>query len=109
MRVWMIVTACTLPLAALAQSDTGSAAPAPAADTAAATPAAAPAAPGQGFGSQSRYWLAVQASGASSVTEERPMPGEVASLVYQRYLNSFKYPIPERYESDSFTTKSGTK
>lgn len=98
MRGWMMIAACTLPFAALAQDKP--AAPAPAA-------AAAPVA-GQGFGSQSRYWLATQASGASSVTDERPMPGEAASLVYQRYLNSFTHPIPERYEADTFTTGGGS-
>ena len=101
MRGWMMVAACTLPFAALAQPD----------GTAASTPAAAPAsAPvaGQGFGSQTRFWLATQTSGISSVTEERPMPGEAATLVYQRYLNSFTHPIPERYESDSFKTSGAS-
>jgi hypothetical protein len=93
----MIVAACTLPFAALAQNDNGVAAAAPA--------AAAPTA-GQGFGSQTRYWLTTQTSGASSVTDQRPMPGEAASLVYQRYLNSFTHPIPERFEADSFSTRS---
>lgn len=94
MRGWMIVAACTLPFAALAQNDT------------AAAPAAAPT-QGQGFGSQTRYWLATQTSGASSVTDPRPMPGEVASMVYERYLKSFTHPIPERYEADTFSTKGG--
>ncbi len=107
MRGWMIVAACTLPFAALAQPDstassTPAAAPADAAASApVATPVAAPA-QGQGFGSQTRFWLATQTSGVSSVTDERPMPGEAATLVYQRYLTSFTHPIPERYESDSF-------
>jgi hypothetical protein len=93
MRVWMIVAACTMPFAALAQ-DNGSAAP------------AAPA-QGEGFGSQTRYWLNTQTSGASSATDPRPMPGEVATMVYDRYLKSFTHSIPERYESDSFSTKGG--
>jgi hypothetical protein len=92
----MIVAAFSLPLASLAQtaeSDTGVLNTPP---------------PGQGFGSQTRLWLSTQTSGVSSVTDERPMPGEVATLVYRRYLNSFTHPIPERYESDSFkTTGSG--
>ncbi len=122
MRGWMIVAACTLPFAALAQPDsaassTPAAAPAdvaPAADAPAAvsapvaTPVAAPVA-GQGFGSQTRFWLATQTSGVSSVTDERPMPGEAATLVYQRYLASFTHPIPERYESDSFSVSGGGK
>jgi len=96
MRVWMIVAACTLPFAALADGADNSTAPA--SSTAA----------GQGFGSQTRFWLATQASGASSETEARPMPGEAATLVYQRYLNSFTHPIPERFGSDSFSTKGGS-
>lgn len=127
MRGWMMVAALSLPLVALAQNDasssssggptavpadssTAASAAAPAGDstaaatTAAATTAAAPApaASGDGFGSQSRLWLATQISGASSVTEERPMRGEVATLVYQRYLNSFTRAIPEHFSSESF-------
>jgi len=94
MRGWMILAVCSLPFAALAQSG------------AAATPAAGPA-PGQGFGSQTRFWLATQTSGVSAVTDERPMPGEVATLVYERYLNSFTHPIPERYEANSFKVTGG--
>lgn len=91
MRGWMIVAACTLPFAAMAQDESKPAAPMA----------------GQGFGSQTRYWLATQTSGASSVSDPRPMPGEVATLVYDRYLKSFTHPIPERYESDTFTAKGG--
>ena len=97
MRVWMMMAVCTLPFAALAQPETAAA---PADNAVAAAPAA-----GQGFGSQTRYWLATQSSGASSETDARPMPGEVATLVYQCYLNSFTHPIPERFEADSFSTK----
>jgi hypothetical protein len=105
----MIVASCTLPFAALAQPES-TAAPADSSSAAAASapaPAAAAPAAGQGFGSQTRYWLATQASGASSVTDARPMPGEAATLVYQRYLNSFTHPIPERYESDTFSPSGG--
>jgi hypothetical protein len=113
MRGWMIVAALALPLTALAQNDSSSTSSGPtavapdasASSTPAATPAAAPAE--QGFGSQTRLWLATQTSGTASVSEARPMPGEVATLVYQRYLNSFTHPIPERYSSESFKA-SGT-
>ncbi len=110
MRGWMIVAACTLPFAALAQPDSSTAASAPAAPSSDAAPVATPvAAPvaGQGFGSQTRLWLATQTDGTYAVSDERPMPGEVATLVYQRYLKSFTHPIPERYESDSFKTSGG--
>ena len=115
MRGWMIVAACTLPFAALAQPDGSTAASAPAAAPSDAAPVASPApaepaaAPvvSQGFGSQTRLWLATQTDGTYAVTDERPMPGEVATMVYQRYLKSFTHPIPERYESDSFKTTGG--
>jgi hypothetical protein len=99
MRVWTILAACSLSVTAVAQ----------AADATANTSAAVTAtpAPGQGFGSQTRLWLGTQTSGVSAVSDERPMPGEVATLVYQRYLNSFTHPIPERYETDSFKTTGG--
>jgi hypothetical protein len=106
MRGWMIVAACTLPFAVLAQPDSG-AASAPV-SAPAVTPVAAPT-QGQGFGSQTRFWLATQTSGVSGVTDERPMPGEAATLVYQRYLTSFTHPIPERYEADSFSVSNGAK
>ena len=108
MRGWMIVAACTLPFAALAQPDSSAAANAPAAAPSDVAATAAPAAPvaGEGFASQTRLWLATQTSGTYAVSDERPMPGEVATLAYQRYLKSFTHPIPERYESDSFKASS---
>ena len=90
MRGLIIVAAFILPMAALAQ-------PSDATGNSSADASAG------GFGSQTRLWLSTQASGSSAVTEERPMPGEVATLVYQRYLQSFTYPIPLRFTSDSFT------
>lgn len=110
MRGWMMVAACTLPFAASFSASAQSEATTPSADTSAPAPAATSAAApvqGQGFGSQTRFWLATQTSGVSAVTEERPMPGEAATLVYQRYLTSFTHPIPERYESDSFSVSGG--
>ncbi len=101
MRGWMILAASLLPFAALAQ--TGDAA-----DTAAANGQVPAPPPGLGFGSQSRAWLAIQTSGEYAVTDERPMPGEVATLIYQRYLTSFTHPIPEHFGSDSFKTTGGS-
>jgi hypothetical protein len=87
----MMVAVCGLPFAAPAQDQ-------------------APAAPpqGQGFGSQTRAWTTLQTSGTASVTDDRPMPGEVATMVYQRYLTSFTHPIPERYEANSFKVTGNT-
>jgi hypothetical protein len=97
MRGWMMMMALSLPLTALAQTST---------QTDSNASASAPA-PTEGFGSQTRLWLSTQVSGTNSVTEQRPMPGEVATQVYQRYLNSFTHPIPEHYASESFSAASG--
>lgn len=41
--------------------------------------------------------LAMQRDGSAASTTPRPLAGEVASLSYKRYLDSFKFPIPERF------------
>ncbi len=57
-----------------------------------------------GFGADTRYWVATQIAGTQSVTELRPMPGDVASHVYARYVKSFDYPIPETFKRETFGT-----
>ncbi|HLF97137.1 MAG TPA: DUF3613 domain-containing protein [Methylococcaceae bacterium] len=42
-------------------------------------------------------WLLVQRSGAASGSRYT-IPGQVATLSYRRYLNSFKYPIPRQFD-----------
>lgn len=55
-------------------------------------------------GEATRFWLQLQRSGQEASTTERPMPGEVAERVYQRYLESFTHPIPSTFErEDGFT------
>lgn len=81
----------------------------PVSSTASAAPAsnAAPAR-SEGFGADTRYWTSLQVSGAAAVTDERPMPGEVATKVYERYVQSFSRPIPEKFDRDSFQSGSGS-
>jgi len=66
----------------------------------------APAAPAPAQpGDETRAWLQLQASGEASVPTAAPTNGEVADRVYQRYLKSFDYPIPEKFERESLTTE----
>lgn len=48
-------------------------------------------------GSVTRDWLRLQREG-SSAGAAQPLPGAAATLLYQRYLNSFKNPIPAQFE-----------
>lgn len=48
-------------------------------------------------GDSTRRLLAMQRDGSAASTTPRPLAGEVASLSYKRYLDSFKFPIPERF------------
>lgn len=70
-------------------------------------PLAAQAAEPPAAGAETRTWLELQRNGAAAPRDARPMPGEVADRVYQRYLQSFTHPIPERFETESFTEGSG--
>lgn len=56
------------------------------------------------LGTDTRNWVELQASGRASLGAVRPMPGEVAEKVYERYLESFENRIPERYERESFVS-----
>lgn len=60
------------------------------------------------LGDEVRAWTDLQKSGAASITESRPMPGEVADKVYDRYLQSFSHPIPQTFERGSFVGSSGS-
>ncbi|MEQ1439610.1 DUF3613 domain-containing protein [Fontimonas sp. SYSU GA230001] len=55
-------------------------------------------------GDDTRTWLEYQESGRAAPPDVRPMPGEVADKVYQRYLQSFEHKIPERYERERFVS-----
>lgn len=41
--------------------------------------------------------LAMQREGNAASSTPRPIAGDVANLSYQRYLDSFKFPIPEKF------------
>lgn len=49
-------------------------------------------------------WLDLQVSGSAASPDERPMPGEIADKVYQRYVESFTQPIPESLKRDNFVS-----
>lgn len=97
------------PVEAIAEQrvETPAAPAAPAAVAMAAPPASATAVDDGSIGAGTRSWLDLQVSGAASVNEPRPMPGEVATRVYGRYLKSFTYPIPQMFPRQSFVGSTG--
>jgi hypothetical protein len=70
--------------------------------TASATPAAQDAA-------ETRNWIELQQRAGESPAAPRPMAGEVADQVYQRYLKSFSHPIPEQFERGKFVEGGGSQ
>lgn len=48
--------------------------------------------------SETEAWLDLQRSGREAAAP-RPLSGDVASRIYQRYLKSFTHPIPESFEN----------
>lgn len=58
-------------------------------------------------GAQTRAWIELQASGKAAApgvpSVNKPVPGEVADKVYQRYVDSFGKPLPESYAREGFT------
>lgn len=54
------------------------------------------------LGDEVRAWTDLQKSGAASTPTVQAMPGEVADKVYDRYLKTFDYPIPQAFERQSF-------
>ena len=53
------------------------------------------------LGAETRAWVELQQSGQQASGAPRPMPGEMADSVYQRYLESFKQPIPAEFKRQS--------
>lgn len=69
-----------------------------AAETTAEGSTAAPA-----VGDVTRDWLVLQREGEQASPIERTLPGPIQDRIYQRYLQSFEYPIPENfYSRDTF-------
>ena len=54
------------------------------------------------FGEDARRWVDLQVSGNAAERSPDGMSGEIAERVWQRYVESFSHPIPERFERDSF-------
>lgn len=59
------------------------------------------------LGRDARAWLELQKDPAAQVPDVRPVPGEVSEQVYQRYVNGFKYSIPEKFDRESFVGSGG--
>lgn len=104
MKSILLLAACAL-AAAAATAQTIEAPPAP---PAAAT-ATAPTATASPIGEATRHWLALQRSGSQAGTAH-PVSGEVATLVYRRYLDSFRAPhsAPTATSSTPTSTPPGT-
>lgn len=56
---------------------------------------------------EAREWVRLQTSGDAAERAPSGMEGEVADRVWQRYVDSFSYPIPERFERDRFVEGGG--
>jgi hypothetical protein len=55
------------------------------------------------LGDEVRAWTDLQKSGVASTPTVQPIPGEVADKVYDRYLKTFDYPIPQAFERTTMT------
>ncbi len=64
--------------------------------------------PKQPLGRQSKAWIDLQTSGKQASGAPRAMPGEIADNVYQRYVDSFKLPIPAQFKRQSTESSSGS-
>jgi Ni/Co efflux regulator RcnB len=60
------------------------------------------------FGKDTRAWLDLQRSGHAAWGHPRPLSGEAADRVYERYLRSFTHPIPEAFERGGFVRGGGS-
>lgn len=58
-------------------------------------------------GAETRSWIELQTRAGESPAAPRPMAGEVADQVYQRYLKSFSHPIPEQFDRQKFVEGGG--
>ena len=58
-------------------------------------------------GTKTRAWVQLQTSGTVASPVERTLPGDIADKTYDRYANSFTYPIPEKFEREKFTEEGG--
>lgn len=57
------------------------------------------------LGGDTRAWLGLQASNNAALGWARPLPGDAADRVYQRYLASFAQPIPAKFDRADFSAQ----
>jgi len=57
------------------------------------------------LGSSARAWTDLQRSNTAALGWARPLPGDAADRIYQRYLNSFGQPIPDNFGRKSFSAE----
>lgn len=57
--------------------------------------------PEAALGTETKAWVDLQQGGTQAEGATRPMPGEIADNVYQRYVDSFKQPIPGEFKRQS--------
>lgn len=86
------------PRAGLAVLLLAAALPGAAQEPVAGAPVSATGAP---LGAESQAWLQLQQSGTEASGAARPLPGEIADNIYQRYADSFKLPIPAEFKRQS--------
>lgn len=60
----------------------------------------------QAMGTDARQWVDLQISGEAAERSPDGMPGEIAERVWQRYVESFSHPIPEKFEREGFVEGS---
>lgn len=65
--------------------------------------------PGPLVGDATRTLLDLQRDGLYASPARRPIAGEVATLSYRRYLESFKQPIPARFGASVGDTNGGAR
>jgi hypothetical protein len=103
MNTFQIYLSAVLVLAAATLGTAAAQAPPPAEVAQAAVTAPPPAQTGLSVGDATTQLLQLQ---RQSKGVDRPIPGEQASLSYQRYLESFKHPIPAQLGSSVKANKS---
>jgi hypothetical protein len=87
------------PMTAAAQQDVTTAAPAVNAATVERSAFETPLPVRLQVGDATGNLLRAQREGSVASPTPRPLAGDVASLSYQRYLDSFKYAIPEKFST----------
>ena len=58
-------------------------------------------------GAEARAWLDLQRGGSQASETPRPMSGQQAQNIHERYLESFTHPIPEFYRDPDETIVEG--